>query len=425
MAQQGTIYLLDGTWYLKYRTLDAGKRVHKTEKLCAENGQQHHALCSERGEHRARKHSTKRTKNGNPVVIAPKNLNAVRLKVMEPVNARQSNGRTTRQDMLIADFWEHYVTYCEEIVKLTGKARKKPSTVRGYKQIWKQHLKAHFGDMTLQRYEPSMGTQFLQSLTGTQGKSTLKHIKALGSSLFKRAVVEQRIKVNPWHDVQMPDDAIESKSTKHYTLEEAEDIISALVDHVDAQLVMALSCFLALRPGEIAALRWEDFDADSVHIRRSVVRGIVDVPKTPESVAPLPLIDQVRVPLELWRQKSGKPTEGWVFKKVRKIGEDVPADLHNLIARVIKPHVEGKDKCERCDLTPKKSGVEWKTLYAGRRGACTAVIENTGGNYAVAQALLRHKSMTTTLNVYKKAITPEAFKSGMKMLEAAVTNGKK
>jgi integrase len=50
------------------------------------------------------------------------------------------------------------------------------------------------------------------------------------------------------------------KGTAHYTLEEAENIISALVDHVDAQLVMALSFFLGLRPGEIAGLKWEDFD---------------------------------------------------------------------------------------------------------------------------------------------------------------------
>ena len=35
------------------------------------------------------------------------------------------------------------------------------------------------------------------------------------------------------------------------------------------------------------------------------------------------------------------------------------------------------------------------------------------------------KAMTTTLNVYKKAITPEAFKKGMKLLEAAATSGKK
>jgi integrase len=305
-------------------------------------------------------------------------------------------------------------------VQLTRKARKKPSTVRGYKQIWNQHLQAHFGKMTLQDYEPFMGTQFLQSLTGTQGKNTLKHIKALGSSIFKRAVIEQRIKVSPWHDVSMPDDVIESKTTPHYTLEEAENIISALVDHVDCQLVMALSCFLGLRPGEIAALRWEDFDTETVHIRRSVVRGIVDVPKTLESVATLPLIQQVKIPLILWRQKSGSQKEGYVFES----RNGTPVDLHNLIARVIKPHVEGKTLCESCDKVQKKSGMEWKTLYAGRRGACTAVIESTNGNYAVAQALLRHKSMTTTLNVYKKAITPEAFRNGMKLLEAAATNGK-
>lgn len=182
-------------------------------------------------------------------------------------------------------------------------------------------------------------------------------------------------------------------------------------------LVIALSCFLGLRPGEIAALDWSDFDTESVYIRRSVVRGIVGTPKTDESIATLPLIDQVRVPLERWRASSQNPREGWVFPS----RNDTPVDLHNLIARVIRPHIEGVERCVECDRVPKKTKVEWKGLYAGRRGACTAVIEATGGNYAVAQALLRHKSMATTLNVYKKAITPEAFRSGMKLLEAAAT----
>jgi integrase len=395
--QTGYIYESSGAFFVRYYVTEIvdGKavRVQRSRRLC-EKSEKYYARNA-------------------------KSVKLLRNDFMQTINTQQASGRTTAKDMTVLDFWEQqYLKYCEEILSLTGKARKKPSTVRGYKQIWNQHLKAHFGKVTLQEYEPSMGTQFLQSLTGTQGKNTLKHIKALGSSLFKRAVIEQRIKVNPWHDVSMPDDAIESKPTKHYTLEEAENIISALVDHVDCQLIMALSCFLALRPGEIAALKWEDFDSENVNIRRSVVRGIVDTPKTLESVASLPLINQVRIPLEIWRQKSGSPKEGWVFPS----RNDTPADLHNYIARVIRPHVEGSN-CERCNKVPKKAG-EWKTLYAGRRGACTAVIENTGGNYAVAQALLRHKSMTTTLGVYKKAITPEAFKNGMKLLEAAATNGK-
>jgi hypothetical protein len=98
----------------------------------------------------------------------------------------------------------------------------------------------------------------------------------------------------------------------------------------------------------------------------------------------------------------------------------VPMCIRNLIARVIRPHVEGVERCEECDQIQKKTKIEWKGVYSGRRGACTTVIEATGGNYAVAQALLRHNSMTTTLNVYKKAMAPEAFRSGMKLLEQSI-----
>ena len=241
----------------------------------------------------------------------------------------------TPGEMRVVDFWERvYLPYIEAVVPLTGQPRRKPSTTRGFEQIWKQHLKAHFGTLTLKEYEPAMGKRFLRSLTGTQGKSTLKHIKALAGSLFGHAVEEQFIKVNPWHDVKIPDDAIESEATKYYTLPEVEDIISSLVAQVDAQLVITLAYLLGLRPDEIAALSWEDFDEDMVHIRHSVVRGVVGTPKTPESIASLPLPAQVRIPLELWRAKCGRPIEGWVFKS----RDNTPIDLHNLIARVIKPH---------------------------------------------------------------------------------------
>jgi hypothetical protein len=56
-------------------------------------------------------------------------------------------------------------------------------------------------------------------------------------------------------------------------------------------------------------------------------------------------------------------------------------------------------------------------LSVGRRGACTAVIEATGGNYAVAQALLRHKTMDTTMRVYKKQITPQGLLAGMQQFQ--------
>ena len=140
------------------------------------------------------------------------------------------------------------------------------------------------------------------------------------------------------------------------------------------------------------------------------MRGIVDTPKTPESTAEPPLVDDhILIPLELWRQKSDYPENGWVFPSQN----GTPVDLHNLLARVIVPHIDGSNECVRCKKTPEKSLVAWKGLYAGRRGACTLVIERTS-KAELAQALLRHNSMSTTLNVYKKAISSEAFRSGMK-----------
>ena len=385
--QTGYIYEAFNSFHVRYYVTENrdGKqvRVQKSHKLCRKEGKYKSTTCK-------------------PV----KNLCTDFLK--DKVNAP---GRIiTDGDVKIVDFWANrYLPYCEEVLALTGKPRLKPSTLRGYKQIWNQRLRDHFADLTLQSYEPDVGTQFLDSLTGSQNLTTLKHLKALGSAIFKRAVKDKKIKMNPWKNVEMPEDALEPEDTKHYTMEEAEDMINALVDHVDCQLVLALACFLGLGPAEISGLQWGDIDNESIHIRRNKVRGDVGTTKNKTRTASVPLIDHVRVPLELWRAKTQVSDGGWVIP-----------DLHNLTERVIKPHVIGKKECDRCEKTPKASGVKWAGLYAGRRGACTAVIEANGGNAGVAQRLLRHKTMDTTLRVYNKGISPQGFGDGMKQFQKSL-----
>jgi integrase len=236
--------------------------------------------------------------------------------------------------------------------------------------------------------------------------------------MFKRAALDKRIKVNPWRDVQLPDDATESEETEAYTREEAEDIINALQDHVDCQLVMALACFQGLRPGEIAALKWSDVVGDELCIRRSVVRGKVDTPKTESSVADIPLISIVPELFKQWRLQQCKPSkEDWVFPS----RNDTPVDLHNLIGRVIRPHVEGERfkqrgvavECIRCGKVPKGTQHRFKTMYAGRRCAATLAISLSGGNFQLAQRLLRHASLKTTLDIYDKGLTKDQMREAL------------
>jgi integrase len=369
MGRHQTGYIFEsasGAFHVRYYTTEIvegqPRRVQKSRLLC----------------HKDDRHFSKSCKA----------VKLIRDEFMRTINVAQAN----EQDMLVTDFWEQrYLPFITENMK--------PSTVSGYLQIWNQHLKAHFGETTIQRYRTHIGSSFLLGLTKTQGRRTLNHIRSLASGLFTHAINEGRLESNPWHDVRILGKVRPPRETRYYTLEEVENVISALVEHVECQLVIALSFFAGLRPGEIRGLRWEDFDPDHVHIRRAVVRGIIGTPKTAESIATLPLIDQVKVPLELWAKARGNPGAGWVFENER----GKPADLKDMVVRTIRPAL-------------KTARLEWKSLYAGRRGGCTAVIEATG-DPSVAQALLRQKSLTTALNFYNKGISKRGFEDGMRLFE--------
>ncbi len=378
----GHVYKKAGAWHLQFYTSEmrAGRllKVRRSKRLCEAKG------------------------------VTQKHVNSLASAEMVKIES----GTINTENMMVVDFWEtQYLPYCEKEWKGTGM---RLSTVRGFKQVWKQHLKHHFGTITLQAYTADKARKFLSSLKTKQGKNTLKHIRALASAMFSEAIERGLRNDNPWH-VKVPKDCKETKATLHYTMEEAENLISVLVDHVDAQLVLALSCFLGLGPAEISGLQWGDVEKEWIHIRRNKPsHGKVGPPKTAERMAPLPIIDHVRLPLELWRGKAENPNgENWVI-----------ADLPNMLNRVIKPHVIGGRECDRCEKKPKASGVTWKGLYAGRRGAITAIIEATNGNYAVGQAVARHKSMTTTLNVYKKQITKQGLLMGMEQFQKSLDAGK-
>jgi integrase len=317
--------------------------------------------------------------------------------IMSEVNGNRSNN----PDIRVVDFWEKtYLPFVEKNLRY--------STVQGYKQIWEQHLRNHFSATTLGEYKTHHMFVFLTSLASNLGKRTLSHIRSLASGIFQHALNIGLVESNPIHGCQVLGKTKDVPNTPHYSLEEAENIIAALIDVPLAQTVVALAFFLGLRPGEIAGLKWSDVDGEWLHIRRAVVRGIVGDTKTPESVASLPLIQPVKGMLEQWRLSSGNPKSGWVFPN----GKGNPHDLREVQRRLILPALE-------------KKKLKWKGLYAGRRGAGTILTQLTG-NALAAQLILRHKNLAVTTGFYVKP-SIEAGVQGMKLLEAAATgdaNGK-
>jgi len=366
--QTGSVVEIGGAYHVRYwcdgtKKDGAPGRVQRSVRLCDKDVQHYSCDC--------------------------KAVRMLRDDAMRKINARQSS----QQDLLVVDYWtEIYLPFAEKNLRA--------STLLGYTQIWSQHLGPHFGQVKMRDYTTGMASRFLTGLAEKYGRRTLNHIRSAASAIFSHALNLEYVGANPWHGAKALGKIREEASTPHYTLEEAENIVTALIDRPDAQLLFAFAFFMGLRPSEIVGLQWGDIDADYVHIRRACVRGHLDVCKTKESMAPLPIIQPIGGLLEMWRPKCPASASGWIFPSEK--GE--PSSPQNWQRRIIKPILKAKN-------------IPWKGLYAGRRGAGTILVELTG-NLVAAQELLRHKTMTTTALSYKKK-TQSALANGMKLLEAA------
>lgn len=391
---EGSVRLRNGSWHLQYR--DAEGKL-KSTKLCDKDDVHFSATCD-----------------------AVKKLADER--IAEVLAAANRNGNGEKSDMRVVDFWkEIYLPWAKEINPKVNEPNLRPSTLAGYEQIWGQHLQDHFASVTLRQYRTPTATQFLTDLAKTQGRNTIAHIRSLMSGIFTRAVKRGYLDVNPVSNAGVDGKTARPKKTQHYSLKEALLILAALSDYIECQLVMALSFFWGLRPSEIRGLQWEDFSNESsdscavckdgdwsievahVHVRRDIDKmGNVTGLKTDESEQPLPLMVPIAMPLQLWREQCGNPTEGWLFQT--KNG--TPKDLRDMVRTIIRP-------------TLIANALKWKGLYAGRRGAATMLLQLTG-NALASQQLLRHKPGSgVTARHYLKAI-PEALLAGTRLVEGAV-----
>ncbi len=81
-------------------------------------------------------------------------------------------------ETLVADFWaKEFLPYCERKLK--------PSSIHGYKKLWKGVLEGHFAGRTLQGYKTHHGSEFLTSLAPRFSRTSLGHMRRGVSRHFK------------------------------------------------------------------------------------------------------------------------------------------------------------------------------------------------------------------------------------------------
>jgi len=178
------------------------------------------------------------------------------------------------------------------------------------------------------------------------------------------------------------------------------------------QPLSPLQHFTGLRRSEIRGLIWENYTGQELRVTRSIWNSIADEPKTEKSKAPVPVISQLPMMLDLHRTTCGNPKIGPIF--VNELGK--AQCLNNLANRSILPILHRCAKCRKNREEHKDSDhqfklntscVNWRGWHAFRRGLATN-LNRLGVPAKTIPAILRHANLNTTMNVYVKSVDQDS-----------------
>jgi integrase len=281
----------------------------------------------------------------------------------------------------------------------------RPSTLAGYKDFYKRHLKPLFEDRRLCDMKLPLAQQMIDNVARKNphvSAGLLKHLKWLGVAIFDYAAQQGAFNPeskNPFSNVAIPRTQHVPKPSRYATLDDVVAMINAL--DAPAATVVAVAAFSGLRKSEIQGLRWDDLKGDELRVQRSAWRPthVIEETKTLASKAPVPVIPILAKYLEAHR--NGCASDGFIFTGA-KMGK--PLDLHNLANRVIRPAL-------------KEANTPWCGWHGFRRGLATSLYE-LGVDGKTRQSILRHANISMTENVYTKPVS-KISKAAMAKVEKA------
>lgn len=314
------------------------------------------------------------------------------------------------------------------------KGQKKPSTHRGYRDIYEDHFKSRVADVWLRDVQPPLIQSWLDDIAATakteDGQKlttkTLQHFKSFLSGVFKRAIqLGYYSGVNPVRGTDTPKGRA-SDETDAYDLSDTQTIIALLPE--PASTIAALAGYAGLTRSEIRGLLWENYDGSLIRVTQAVWGSHIGTPKTDARKDDVAVIAVLRKKLDLWRLQCGEPKTGLMFQS----STGTPLDLNNLLYRTIQPILNGcavcqkpKGECEGPTHAYKRDASlpHWRGWHAFRRGLATR-LHDAGVNDLTIQRILRHSDVSVTRKSYIKRL-PSQVTAAMNLIEAAVAQGKK
>ena len=276
----------------------------------------------------------------------------------------------------------------EKTLSLSEKSRD------SYTQLLEDHVFNALGESMINEVSPAQLKALFMQLRSEMAYSSVVKIYAVTNELFKYAMMDDTIKLNPMDKVSRPkqskDDEV-NESALFYTPDEVRYIISCLENEpLKWRVYVLLLVDTGCRRGEISGIRWKsiDFNSSTIMIDRNILytpsKGIyVSTPKGRKrrivDVSP----DVLSLLKEL--QENQEPKSEWVFTQRGKTDPMHPDSPNQFF-----------DRFER------KYNVKDFHPHKLRHTSASIAITN-GADVVSVAARLGHSDSSTTLRMYAHA----------------------
>jgi integrase len=349
--QKGSIFQRHGAWHLRYRA--AGKQ--KSERLAP--------FCDQ--------------------YRTVKSVRDLADKILQPINeGQQPAGPQTLQQFIERT----YLPY--------AKQHKRPSTYRGYINLYNAQISGRIGGMKLSSFRTVDAQKLLDRIAGDTELShnSLIHVKSLLSGVFAFAKRMGALDANPMVGTEIPKGKASGK-THAYSLEEVTTMLATLKG--TARTAVLVGAWTGLSLAELRGLQWGDIEGNQLMVKRTYWHQVEGPPKTEARSNAVHLLPDVVTALN--DHKKMNPHTIYVFEGPK----GSPLDLATLGSKHIKTELAN-------------SGVEWYGFHALRRGLGTRLFAN-GVPIETVSAILRHGSVHVTREHYVKTL-PETSVAAMRKL---------
>jgi integrase len=175
--------------------------------------------------------------------------------------------------------------------------------------------------------------------------------------------------------------------------------------------MVLVAVLTGLSRGELFALRWEviDFEKGLLHVREAVYEGIFGTPKTRNRVRRVPLSKFASEVLQGHRGRALRTGPGDLVFACRN---GTPIRPDNVLKRVIQP------TCEELKI-PR---VGWHAF----RHTHATLLSELGEPVKVAQAILGHADIETTMGTYMHSVPESERRAEERLAEVVLdSNGPK